>query len=102
MKKQLLATGLALSLGGCAYAPYQPGFIYSDISAPIDVRDNSTSCEKRGESTTTNILGLFGSGDAGIEAAKANGGITTVGNVDFHYTNILGLFNRTTTVVCGK
>lgn len=102
MKKMIVAAALAVSLSGCAIGPYQGGFLYSDISAPLDVRDNAVACTKKGSSTMTNILGLIGAGDAGIEKAKANGGITKVGSVDVHYTNILTLFTKTTTTVCGE
>ena len=102
MKKMIVAAALAVSLSGCAIGPYQGGFLYSDISAPLDVRDNAVGCAKKGTSSMTNILGLIGSGDAGIEQAKANGGITKVGSVDVHYTNILTLFTKTTTTVCGE
>ena len=102
MKKIIVAGALAASLSGCALGPYQPGLLYTNMSAPIDVRDNAVSCNKRGEATTTNILGLIGTGDAGVEKAKANAGITKVGNVDVQYTNILGLFSTSTTVVCGE
>jgi hypothetical protein len=102
MKKIIVAGALSLSLSGCALGPYQPGFLFSNMSAPIDVRDNAVACNKRGEATATNILGLVAMGDAGVAKAKAEAGITKVGNVDVKYTNILGLFSSSTTVVCGE
>jgi hypothetical protein len=102
MKKILVAAALTASLSGCAIGPYQGGFLYSDISAPLDVRDNAVACTKKGTSSMSNILGLFGAGDAGIEKAKANGGITKVGSVDVHYMNFLTLYTNTTTTVCGE
>lgn len=101
MKKIIFALVLGISLSGCAIGPYQGGFVFSDISAPLDVRDNDVGCEKKGSSSMTNILGIIGTGDAGLEKAKNNGGITKVGTVDVHYTNILTLFTKTTTTVCG-
>jgi hypothetical protein len=76
--------------------------IYSNFNAPVDVRDNATTCDKRGEAEMINIFGLFAVGDAGVEAAKSNGGISKVGNVDINYQNLLGIFGKTTTVVCGE
>ena len=102
MKKVIIAAALATSLTGCAFGPYQPGFIYSSIDAPLDVRDNAVACTKKGESSMTNILGLFSTGNAGIAKAKENAGITKVGSVDVHFTNILSLISTSTTTVCGE
>ncbi len=102
MKKITVAAALALSLTGCAMGPYQGGFLYTNMTAPIDVRDNAVGCTKKGESNATNILGLIGTGDAGVEKAKSAAGITKVGSVDVHFTHVLGLFSSTTTTVCGE
>ena len=104
MKKAILAATVAAAalLSGCAAAPYQHGFIYTNQSTPLDVRDNATACTKRGESSTTNILGLFAFGDAGLEAAKKAGGITKVGSVDMQQNSFFGIFSTSTTVVCGE
>lgn len=104
MKKILLATVIAsvLLLSGCAHAPYQPGFLYTNATYPVAVTNNSVSCQKHGTSKATNILGLISTGDASIAAAKADAGITTVGAVDVHYKNILGIYAVTTTEVCGR
>ncbi len=101
MKKIIFVLALGILLSGCAVGPYQGGFLYSNISAPLDVRDNDVGCNKKGSSSMTNILCLIGTGDAGLEKAKSAGGITKVGSVDVHYTNILTLFTKTTTTVCG-
>jgi hypothetical protein len=103
MKKLVSACvlGGAVLLSGCQ-APYSGGFIYNNYNAPVDVRDNTTACDKRGESSMVNILGYFAVGDAGVEAAKANGGVTKVGNVDVNFQSLLGIFGKTTTVVCGE
>lgn len=95
-----LVASVAL-LSGCQ-TPYSGGAIYNNYSAPVDVRDNATNCDKRGEATMVNFLGWFGLGDAGVAAAKNNGGITKVGSVDVHFTSLIGLFGKTTTVVCGE
>ncbi len=102
MKKIIVAVALAVSLSGCAIGPYQGGFIYSDITAPLDVRDNDVGCDRKGSSSMTNILGLIGTGDAGIEKAKNAGSITKVGSVDVNYMNFLTIFTKTTTTVCGE
>jgi hypothetical protein len=104
MKKLLLASALASAtlMSGCAYVPYQPGFLYSNEGIPLMVTNNTVGCEKHGSASATNILGWISTGDASIAAAKANGNITTVGNVDINFNNILGIVSHTTTNVCGK
>ena len=104
MKKSVIvaaAAGMTL-LSGCAITPYQGGVWYSNLSAPAAVTDNGATCSKVGESKSTNVLGLIGTGDASTAAAKKAAGITKVSNVDVEFTHILGLFNTTTTKVCGE
>lgn len=103
MKKLLLASvvGGAMALTGCA-APYSSGLIYSDMSAPNQVTDNSANCSKMGDSTMVNILGFLATGDASVTKAKKKAGISKVANVDYDYTSILGIINTTTTRVCGN
>ncbi len=102
MKKWLMlaAVSATLPLAGCQ-TPYSPGLAYSDMAAPVDVRDNAVACNKEGTSVMKNYLGLLATGDASTAAAKQNAGITKVGTVDVQFTNILGLYGKTTTTVCG-
>ena len=104
MKKLALTSiaAVSLSMAGCAAQPYQGGFLFSDISAPVDVRDNAVGCDKSGSSEAINVLGLVALGDASTAAAKKQGGITKVGTVDVDFTNVLGIFSRTSTKVCGE
>ncbi|MEH6784852.1 MAG: TRL-like family protein [Alcanivorax jadensis] len=90
----------SLFLTGCQ-TPYSPGLIYSDMAAPVDVRDNAVACTKEGTATMKNYLGFLATGDASTAKAKQNAGIARVGTVDVHFTNILGLYGETTTTVCG-
>lgn len=103
MKKILLASVICSSalLAGCQ-TPYGSAIIYNDFDAPVDVRDNASNCDKRGEATMVNILNIFSSGNAGVAAAKDNGGITKVSSVDVNFNSLLGIFGKTTTVVCGE
>lgn len=101
MKKTIFGAVLALGLTGCATAPYQPAAIYNNATVPGDA-ENGAVCVKRGTSEQMNVLGLFATGDAGIEAAKKSAGIMKVASVDTQYTSILGLFVKTTTIVCGE
>lgn len=104
MKKvKLLIAGAAVSLlSGCAGGPYIHGVLFSDMQRPVDVRDNAVDCTKRGEATAMNYMNLVGLGDASVATAKKNAGIKKVGSVDVRYTNILGLIQTSTTIVCGE
>lgn len=103
MKKMitLAAVTATLALTGCQ-TPYAPGLLYSDMAAPVDVRDNNVSCQKEGTATMRNYLGYFAVGDASTATAKKNAGITKVGTVDVKFKSILGLYGKTTTTVCGS
>ena len=102
MKKlfALAAVSGSLFLTGCQ-TPYSPGLIYSDMAAPVDVRDNAVACTKEGTATMKNYLGYFAFGDASTAKAKQDAGIARVGTVDVKFKNILGLYGETTTTVCG-
>jgi hypothetical protein len=99
-----LAAALAAFLTGCV-APMGTvgsigGSIYTDVSGPIGISDNAAS-PKRGEATSTGILG-FASGDSSIKAAAASAGITKIHHVDYHTMNVLGVYGKTTTIVYGE
>lgn len=58
---------------------------------------------KRGEASAIAVFGLISSGDAGIQAAMQNGGITQIHHVDYDTTLVLfGLFHKLTTIVYGE
>lgn len=102
MKKAFVSAALAISaLTLCSCAVSRVGAIYTDISAP-----KASTCagdsSKVGTSTSTTYLGLWAEGDASIEAAKKNGGITTVSSVDTKIESILGIISTFTTTVRGN
>ena len=103
MKKTLAIAAIALSAvtTGCAINGFS-GSLYSDVKGPIQATDNDGKCPKRGEASATSVLGLISTGDASVEAAKADGNIKEVISVDFHNNNILGLYATTTAIVCGR
>lgn len=68
---------------------FDHGLIYSGSKFPQSIAPAINSAApknlselKTGESTATNILGLVETGDASIEAAARNGGITEIEYVD--------------------
>ena len=101
MKKTFVSAALAISafvLSSCG-APLI-GAAYTNITIPVTATTASGS--KVGTSTSTTSLALWAEGDASINAAKKNGGITTVSSVDTKIKSILGLYTTYTTTVRGE
>lgn len=103
MKKLSLALAAcaALSLVGCIAAPVVPplGILYTGIHAPLAPKGDVGS--KRGTSHVTAFLGLISTGDGSVRQAASNGNISTVKLVDYEFTNILGIYQKYTTIVYG-
>lgn len=96
-----LALALAALLGGCASA-YEPvnGIWYSDVQGPLQATHGAKAL-KEGTSKCESFLGVVALGDASIETAMKNGGITRLHHVDHHTRSILGVYAEFTTVVWG-
>jgi hypothetical protein len=89
-------------LSGCAMTMTPAiGFLYSDVSGPHSATSNATY-SKMGTSKAQSILGWVALGDASIEAAMKNGGITKVHHVDYHTKNILSIYSELTVFVYGE
>jgi hypothetical protein len=97
----LLCLGLLL-VNGCAMAvaPVN-GFWYTDVKGPLEANSVGTAT-KTGEATCKSVLGLVATGDASIEAAAKNGGITKIHHVDFKSWSLLGFYAEFTTIVHGE
>lgn len=96
---------LVFSNTGCLVAPVVPpvALVYSNIKAPLDVDVNETVLGSlRGEASATMILGLFSFGDAGLYAAAQNGRLETIDSADYEFVNVLGIYQRFTTIVYGR
>ena len=101
MKKAIVSAALTLSaLALCSCGAPRVGMVYTDISAPTTATCASGS--KVGTATSTTYLALWAEGDASINAAKKNGGITTVSSVDTKVHSILGIITTYTTTVRGN
>ena len=82
---------------GCQLAPVQPplGMIFSQIRAPVDIDcDNTDLGSKVGQAGAVSVLGLIAVGDASVQAAARQAGITTVKHLDYEFMNILGLYTN--------
>jgi hypothetical protein len=98
----LVAVGTFSLLSGCATARAPiTGFWYTDAHGPVGATSNQAG-NRVGEACSTSILGLVGTGDSSIEAARRNGGITMISSVDDHATSILGVWAKYCTIVRGR
>ncbi len=88
-------------LGGCATS-FPVGVLYTELELPITATSNSGEYSKVGRAECTSVLGLVATGEASIEAAKEDGGITEVHHVDWHVENILGIIGKYECVVYGN
>ncbi|MDM7915165.1 MAG: TRL-like family protein [Candidatus Eisenbacteria bacterium] len=98
----LIATLSLPVLAGCAMTMTPAiGTVYYDVKGPLTATSNEVS-SKVGIATCTSILGLVAQGDASIETAMKNGGITKIHHVDYHSTGILGIYATFTVTVYGE
>ncbi len=92
--------GLLMGVMGCA-SPQPVGVLYTEVTLPSIATANSAAM-KVGVSECTSILALVAMGDASIEAAAKNGGITKIRSVDWEAKNILGIYGTYRTIVRGE
>lgn len=96
----LLSSSLMVGCAAYAVSPVLGG-LYTDVKAPITATSN-TSYSKMGSATASSIFGLIAVGDASINTAAKNGGITRIHHVDFKSTSILGIYATYTVFVYGE
>jgi len=117
MKFRLLVVSIVLFsfilVSGCAIkGPMPPvGTLFTNVKAPESASTlalrtgnmDKVGTSKKGASSASAFLGLISVGDASIQAAMENGGITQIHHVDYETTLILGgVFHRLTTIVYGE
>lgn len=105
--KGLCLLSLVLAAGGCTFqAPVVPpqGFIYSNVSAPIDTNADKTAVSsKSGSSTSTSyFFRFFAMGDSSLDSAARAGGLTEITSADYHYTNYMFMFEQFTVIAHGN
>ena len=88
------------TMSGCATA-FPVGMLYTELKLPINVGSNAKNM-KVGTSECMSVLGLVATGDASIEAAMKNGGITKINHVDWEVKNILGVIGNYKVTVYGE
>lgn len=104
MKKaiSLLALSACASLfSGCAMGVSPvTGVIFTEVSGPLTATTGAAA--RTGTASCQSFLGAVALGDCSVDAAKKNGGITTVASVDYKTRSILGFYAEVTTIVRGK
>ena len=104
MKKIAVLLGLvaflAFPLAGCGtFLP--AGALYVGAKAGIGAGGGDLSYSKTGTAESISYLGLVAVGDASIQTAAKNGGITKIKFVDYEVWNILGIYGEYKTIVYG-
>lgn len=103
MKKSLFAVALPMLFAGCIVAPFQPPMgIVSVVKAPLSTEGNFNAGTKKGEASSTSILGLVSMGDCSIDAAVKNGGLKKINHLDYGYLNIIGVYQKATVIAHGE
>ena len=105
MKNALIAVFLGfflLNFTGCM-AVQSPVHGWAYTEAKYDgVIEDGPAPTKTGKACATAILAMVATGDASLETAKANGGITQISHVDHSAKNILGIWGEYCTIVKGS
>lgn len=103
MKKIFLMLVCVVALSGCSSAPTpMAGLIWTNVKAPLTATNSDIKPTLVGRSEATTILGLIATGDASIDTAAKNGGITRIHHVDYEKSSLFGIVTTYTTVVYGN
>lgn len=105
MKKVYLLGVAAFSLlaSSCATIPTSVGIaaLYTNVTEGAVATSNRVG-SKVGTAHATNVFGLVAVGNASINSAAREAGITKISHVDVQKSNILGLISTTTIYVYGE
>ena len=104
MKKTIFsivcAVALALGMTSCGAVGIMGG-VYQDTTTPEAVTANALG-SKVGQAEVWSVLGIVALGDAGIEKAAKEAGITKISHVDKKTFSVLGVFTKVTYTVYGN
>ncbi len=83
MKSIIFVLTSLVVFSSCATATRSPltGYIYSDLLSSESVT-SAQAGNRVGQACAQSYFGLVATGDASIETARRNGGITTISSVD--------------------
>ncbi len=94
-----------LILSGCYHAPVKPpiGLIYTNTASTIDTDAQGEAVSmKKGMAKTECVLGCVAWGDSSVKAATDSAGINRIDHIDYEFKNIIGVYQKFTTVVYGE
>ena len=101
MKKILLALVASIALlSGCSTSPVSGAVNVAKWDGAIS--NPGINNKKTAKVCAQSVLGLFAFGDASIETAKREGGITKVATVDHETFNVFYFYGQYCTVVYGE
>lgn len=105
--KRLLALVSALvaaaMLSGCAVTVGPvTGLAYTNAKYPWMATSSPKEPTRVGRATVRSFFGAIATGDASIQTAAQNGGITEIHHVDYEAQNIFGVMADFTVVVYGN
>ena len=86
------------TVGGRIAGTRMPRF----AKAPLTATTSTEEPQRVGRASARSILGLVASGDASIQTAARNGGITEIHHVDYKASNFFGVLAEYTVVVYGN
>ena len=103
--KKVLGLATLLAITGCS--TYSTGMSYAAINLGKDKAyftqiDNTVKAKKEGKSCAYNILWILSWGDSSIDAAKQDGNIEKVANVDRELINVGYFFAKGCTIIQGE
>ena len=99
MKKFLAAAFVALACAGCVKSPVVGG-IYTDVKDGLAVTGNAGS-SKVGTAEVKGYVGLVALGDASIQTAAGDAGLTRIHHVDYQAKSYVGVYTIYTVIVYG-
>jgi len=97
----LAVTVMCVFITGCA-SSMPNGALLTQVKLPVATSDLAAKGPKVGVSECVSYFGLIATGDASIDTAMRQGGITKVHHVDWEVDNLLGLIGKYKCVVYGE
>lgn len=105
MKRSITLVSLSLlllTLSSCGFIADGPfGYMYTETETPIAL-GSADAGEKAGEACVKSFFGMIAVGDASIETAKKNGGISEIYTINRSNFSVLGMYSKQCTIVRGK
>ena len=98
----LVLLGVVLLISGCLNTTPITGGLYTNVKHGTNVGDGSAGAMKEGTACASSILGLVATGDASIDTARKNGGITKIAYVDHQSKSFYIFYAEYCTIVRGE